>query len=128
SMSSASATYPLPRSSMLAPRHRSPSPVPSRLLTVILLCVGVRDGLSLCSPHAPREVTCAFFLPAEDGIRARNVTGVQTCALPISSGLLPHHRQRRDAHSLVDDQRPRKPAETPNTHREYLHCEDLAQP
>src|SRR5699024_11453492 len=24
-----------------------------------------------------------FFLQAEDGIRARNVTGVQTCALPI---------------------------------------------
>src|SRR5699024_11786689 len=26
-----------------------------------------------------------FFLQAEDGIRDRNVTGVQTCALPISS-------------------------------------------
>src|SRR6266513_3429505 len=25
-----------------------------------------------------------FFFKAEDGIRARNVTGVQTCALPIS--------------------------------------------
>src|SRR5699024_11848248 len=24
-----------------------------------------------------------FFFPAEDGIRDRNVTGVQTCALPI---------------------------------------------
>src|SRR5437868_3442253 len=29
-----------------------------------------------------------FFFQAEDGIRDRNVTGVQTCALPIS-------RQRR---------------------------------
>src|SRR5207249_5171332 len=29
--------------------------------------------------------TC-FFLQAEDGIRDRNVTGVQTCALPISDG------------------------------------------
>src|SRR5699024_10147942 len=28
-----------------------------------------------------------FFFQAEDGIRDRNVTGVQTCALPIS-----HHR------------------------------------
>src|SRR5437868_14224827 len=30
--------------------------------------------------------TCAifFFFQAEDGIRDRNVTGVQTCALPIS--------------------------------------------
>src|SRR5207249_8610518 len=30
----------------------------------------------------------SFFIQAEDGIRARNVTGVQTCALPIS-----HRRQ-----------------------------------
>src|SRR5699024_11524462 len=27
-----------------------------------------------------------FFFQAEDGIRDRNVTGVQTCALPISDG------------------------------------------
>src|SRR6266704_5210945 len=26
-----------------------------------------------------------FFIQAEDGIRERNVTGVQTCALPISA-------------------------------------------
>src|SRR5699024_11912815 len=26
---------------------------------------------------------CLFFFQAEDGIRDRNVTGVQTCALPI---------------------------------------------
>src|SRR6266704_4787147 len=30
-----------------------------------------------------------FFFQAEDGIRDRNVTGVQTCALPISSVLRP---------------------------------------
>src|SRR5699024_10335009 len=29
---------------------------------------------------------CFFFFQAEDGIRDRNVTGVQTCALPISAG------------------------------------------
>src|SRR5699024_11481847 len=28
---------------------------------------------------------CFFFFQAEDGIRDRNVTGVQTCALPICS-------------------------------------------
>src|SRR5207249_5159117 len=28
-----------------------------------------------------------FFFQAEDGIRDRNVTGVQTCALPISPSL-----------------------------------------
>src|SRR5699024_11765266 len=29
-------------------------------------------------------LTVSFFFQAEDGIRDRNVTGVQTCALPIS--------------------------------------------
>src|SRR5699024_11268154 len=29
------------------------------------------------------EEICFFFFQAEDGIRDRNVTGVQTCALPI---------------------------------------------
>src|SRR5699024_11675031 len=29
-------------------------------------------------------ITAYFFFQAEDGIRDRNVTGVQTCALPIS--------------------------------------------
>src|SRR5437867_13015846 len=30
--------------------------------------------------------SCSFFFQAEDGIRCRTVTGVQTCALPISAG------------------------------------------
>src|SRR2546430_4325065 len=30
-------------------------------------------------------VTCFFFFQAEDGIRDLTVTGVQTCALPISA-------------------------------------------
>src|SRR5690606_40001765 len=33
---------------------------------------------------------CFFFLQAEDGIRDFHVTGVQTCALPISCGLFYH--------------------------------------
>src|SRR5699024_11906296 len=33
---------------------------------------------------SPRQLF--FFFQAEDGIRERNVTGVQTCALPISVG------------------------------------------
>src|SRR5207249_8301707 len=36
--------------------------------------------------------SCYFFFPAEDGIRDRNVTGVQTCALPISSDSRRHQR------------------------------------
>src|SRR5260221_5896049 len=31
-----------------------------------------------------RDVVCLFFFQAEDGIRDHCVTGVQTCALPIS--------------------------------------------
>src|SRR2546430_4469891 len=30
---------------------------------------------------------CVFFFQAEDGIRDLTVTGVQTCALPISAGI-----------------------------------------
>src|SRR5699024_12022529 len=33
-----------------------------------------------------RESCVLFFFQAADGIRGRNVTGVQTCALPISLG------------------------------------------
>src|SRR5207249_7481281 len=34
----------------------------------------------------------SFFFQAEDGIRDRNVTGVQTCALPICVALLCSNR------------------------------------
>src|SRR5437867_5553927 len=42
--------------------------------------------------------SCGFFFQAEDGIRDRTVTGVQTCALPISRSrkawiILPDHYQ-----------------------------------
>src|SRR5699024_12144525 len=36
--------------------------------------------------HAWHPSLIFFFFQAEDGIRDRNVTGVQTCALPISRG------------------------------------------
>src|SRR5207249_8262064 len=38
----------------------------------------------MCSPACCRSCELVFFFQAEDGIRDRNVTGVQTCALPIS--------------------------------------------
>src|SRR5699024_12014622 len=40
-----------------------------------------------------------FFFQAEDGIRDRNVTGVQTCALPICKGAQ-HLEQVRDFNQL----------------------------
>src|SRR5207248_7018238 len=39
---------------------------------------------SSCSSHLHLLVLFFFFFQAEDGIRDRTVTGVQTCALPIS--------------------------------------------
>src|SRR5271167_4691190 len=48
--------------------------------------VGVSGGGSNAVAIMMNEgLQCFFFFQAEDGIRARNVTGVQTCALPISS-------------------------------------------
>src|SRR5699024_11865494 len=35
--------------------------------------------------HKQSYISLVFFFQAEDGIRDRNVTGVQTCALPIST-------------------------------------------
>src|SRR5207249_9880275 len=39
-----------------------------------------------CPCNWVKFLSCVIFFPAEDGIRGRNVTGVQTCALPISGG------------------------------------------
>src|SRR5260370_21064302 len=42
-----------------------------------------------CVSKTRGSVFCFFFFQAEDGIRDSSVTGVQTCALPISTVL--HH-------------------------------------
>src|SRR5699024_11222633 len=47
---------------------------------------GVRCACRVCSSWA--GVRRSLFFRAEDGIRDRNVTGVQTCALPIFIGIL----------------------------------------
>src|SRR6266571_5030707 len=39
-----------------------------------------------------------FFVQAEDGIRYLHVTGVQTCALPISLALAPSRRRPSRSH------------------------------
>src|SRR5437868_7447006 len=42
----------------------------------------------ICAARKRHGLVTIFFFQAEDGIRDRNVTGVQTCALPISLGLM----------------------------------------
>src|SRR2546430_10204309 len=48
---------------------------------------GWKAGRMGCFPqHAAHQLPrCVFFFQAEDGIRDLTVTGVQTCALPISA-------------------------------------------
>src|SRR5437867_10782275 len=41
-------------------------------------------------PYYVNCLFCLFFFQAEDGIRDRTVTGVQTCALPIFGSLVWH--------------------------------------
>src|SRR5207249_5151823 len=41
------------------------------------------DSITLIHTPLLPSTKALFFFQAEDGIRARNVTGVQTCALPI---------------------------------------------
>src|SRR5699024_12112565 len=49
-----------------------------------LVLASVVRTMSLCASGRPqRGLVFFFFFQAEDGIRDRNVTGVQTCALPI---------------------------------------------
>src|SRR5256886_4526764 len=62
------------------------------------------------SPLTPRlssgpDTFFFFFFQAEDGIRDLTVTGVQTCALPISDrrrGALRDRRRLDPGHPLVD--------------------------
>src|SRR2546430_9571481 len=46
------------------------------------------------------ECLC-FFFQAEDGIRDLTVTGVQTCALPISPGFVPEFAQASSGEIVI---------------------------
>src|SRR5256885_4610593 len=45
-----------------------------------------RDMTTSALDDMGEPTLCLFFFQAEDGIRDYKVTGVQTCALPISAG------------------------------------------
>ena len=52
--------------------------------TAVNICMGVKKGekVLIITDTVKEKIGEALF-QAEDGIRDRNVTGVQTCALPI---------------------------------------------
>src|SRR5277367_5734309 len=61
-----------------------------------------RASVSACriEREKPQSI-CLFFFQAEDGIRARDVTGVQTCALPILNLLAVDFRQQLSCEPLA---------------------------
>src|SRR5262249_56482655 len=77
----------------------------------------------------------SFFLQAEDGIRDWSVTGVQTCALPISGGggggLLPAGqaggrpgRREGGPQPLVGPEPQQRPGRVPVRHRQRPRSEE----
>src|SRR2546429_5982361 len=79
------------------------------------MATGVQDQLA--------SILCSFFFQAEDGIRDVAVTGVQTCALPISS------RQSAGtvAVSKRDSVREAEPAQLEKRQDELLEKSDLLE-
>ena len=63
------------------------------------------DTYIACAPYYVSCSCCCFFLcfffQAEDGIRDHCVTGVQTCALPISSWPLYMHKHVQVAQGVI---------------------------
>src|SRR6266705_1110399 len=66
---------------LMVPSHfRSPS---RRLMMSCENSLALTSVIRSCASSNEVIPKRFFFFPAEDGIRARTVTGVQTCALPI---------------------------------------------
>src|SRR2546430_7355981 len=64
--------------------------------------LGVRTRFEMVGMRDSDYMLIFFFFQAEDGIRDLTVTGVQTCALPISGDagrLLPRDLHRRPGHA-----------------------------
>src|SRR6266542_1134287 len=80
-------------------------------ISILSLVVNIISSPGLtCSPlKPPARNQCFFFFQAEDGIRAATVTGVQTCALPISLPVgdaqrepRPHELEPREANAPAE--------------------------
>src|SRR5205823_7245984 len=95
-----------------------------------------------------RDLFYFFFFQAEDGIRDKLVTGVQTCALPIfdQQGVPPHARrgsvgrvlglaagerpagQRRRHHGLLPERRSLSPPQRSEERRVGKECRSRKWP
>src|SRR5438034_6151113 len=68
-----------------------------------------------------------FFFQAEDGIRDHCVTGVQTCALPISRAAMVDDGLRHRAHDAVrHERRPGDLEEGPSGRRRHVAKSSMA--
>src|SRR2546422_6397788 len=79
---------------------------------------------STCIPFHFLTIFFFFFFQAEDGIRDVAVTGVQTCALPVSTACRAQGPNRRDAvgrraADARDRPRPHVPGEAPRHRRAF---------
>src|SRR5699024_11824976 len=69
-------------------------------LTCVHMCAFPICALRLVLGISAAVTTSVFFFQAEDGIRDRNVTGVQTCALPILGLAAVLHAHEQDCGSV----------------------------
>src|SRR5699024_11663277 len=86
-------------------------------------------ALSSCAGSRWASTSVAFFFRAEEGIRDRHVTGVQTCALPISYYQI--HQERRHRQTVSELARQAVTAllvDLVIRHRERGHRADRADP
>src|SRR5215510_12377498 len=81
------------------------------LILPLLIVAGARTAKAVLPPAHLWSNSFVFFFQAEDGIRDGHVTGVQTCALPISPdqtpGLMPTNTTSRPSARTSGIERPR---------------------
>src|SRR5256885_3645492 len=71
-----------------------------RLILLVAPCLNCLEAVKKPTPVAFKVMCLLFFFQAEDGIRDYKVTGVQTCALPISARPWPSSTRGRQCASL----------------------------
>src|SRR5258706_7209299 len=65
--------------------------------------MGCQGAIALCQRLSHVTLPSCFFFQAEDGIRDWSVTGVQTCALPISQAQTVEGADPRAAGACPED-------------------------